>query len=78
MIGAGRDGDEGRSEEAESAISDESMDLGPLSPMKYEAKLRWRKRVGIDTKIQPDLHELNDAVDALGKQPVRARERRAG
>ena len=57
-----------RSEEAESAISDESMDLGPLSPMKYEAKLRWRKRVGIDTKIQPDLHELNDAVDALGKQ----------
>jgi len=68
MIGAGRDGDEGRSEEAESAISDESMDLGPLSPMKYEAKLRWRKRVGIDTKIQPDLHELNDAVDALGKQ----------
>jgi hypothetical protein len=55
-------------EDHESAISDESMDLGPISPMKYEAKVRWRKRVGLDPKIVPDLVELDSAVDALGAQ----------
>merc|ERR1719174_1372672 len=29
-------------DDAQSVISDESMDLGPLSPVKYEAKVKWR------------------------------------
>merc|ERR1712118_282245 len=59
---------DGEEEDQQSVISDESMDLGPLSPMKYEAKVRWRKRVGLDPKIVPDLFELNSAIDALGSQ----------
>jgi hypothetical protein len=55
-------------EDVASVISDESMDLGPLSPMKYEAKVKWRKRVGLDPKIVPDLFELTNAIDALGTQ----------
>jgi hypothetical protein len=55
-------------EDGQSIISDESMDLGPLSPMKYEAKVKWRKRVGLDPKIVPDLIELNNAIDSLGSQ----------
>jgi hypothetical protein len=55
-------------EDHESIISDESMDLGPLSPMKYEAKVKWRKRVGLDAKIVPDIVELNNAIDAMGSQ----------
>merc|ERR1719240_1325472 len=65
MIAAEKGGEE---EDARSVISDESMDLGPLSPMKYEAKVKWRKRVGLDPKIVPDLRELDSAVDALGAQ----------
>jgi hypothetical protein len=55
-------------EDAQSVISDESMDLGPLSPVKYEAKVKWRKKIGLDPKIVPDLFELNNAIDALGNQ----------
>merc|ERR1719486_1614019 len=67
MIVKGSGGPEDE-EDHESVISDESMDLGPLSPMKFEAKVRWRKRVGLDPKIVPDLVELNNAIDALGNQ----------
>lgn len=54
--------------EAASDVSDESLDLGPLSPTKVHAQKKWKKRMGLDEKVKPPLEDLESAVSSLGTQ----------
>lgn len=52
----------------DSNMSDKSMDLGPLSPHIIKKKVDYMKRMGDDNPMQVPLHDLRDAVGALGDQ----------
>jgi len=54
--------------DADSEVSGASLDMGPLSPTKVHAKQKWKKRMGLEEKIIPELFELENAVSSLGAQ----------
>merc|ERR1719201_1031161 len=54
--------------DADSEVSGASLDMGPLSPTKVHAKQKWKKRMGLEDKIIPELFELENAVTSLGNQ----------
>jgi hypothetical protein len=54
--------------EAASDVSDESLDLGPLSPTRIHAQKKWKKRMGLDETIRPPVEDLESAIQALGTQ----------
>merc|ERR1719313_1069121 len=54
--------------DADSEVSGASLDMGPLSPSKVHAKQKWKKRMGLEEKIIPELFELENAVSSLGAQ----------
>lgn len=54
--------------DADSEVSGASLDMGPLSPTKVHAKQKWKKRMGLEEKIIPELFELENAVQSLGSQ----------
>merc|ERR1719247_2804119 len=58
----------GAAGEAASDVSDESLDLGPLSPTKVHAQKKWKKRMGLSQEIKPPLEDLESAVSSLGTQ----------
>jgi hypothetical protein len=63
--------------DADSEVSGASLDMGPLSPTKVHAKQKWKKRMGLEDRIIPDLFELENAVASLSDQ-VLARVRDIG
>merc|ERR1719453_1747484 len=67
MENGGR-GVEVRQDEADSEVSGASLDMGPLSPTKVHAKQKWKKRMGLEEKIIPELFELESAISSLGNQ----------
>lgn len=64
----GRGEDFRKDPDADSEVSGASFDLGPLSPTKVHAKKKWKKRMGLEDKIIPELPELENAVSSLGAQ----------
>jgi hypothetical protein len=54
--------------DVESEVSGASLDMGPLSPSKVHAKQKWKKRMGLEDRIIPELFELENAVLSLGNQ----------
>merc|ERR1712100_68913 len=54
--------------DADSEVSGASLDMGPLSPTKVHAKKKWKKRMGLDENVIPELYELETAVQSLGSQ----------
>jgi len=54
--------------DADSEVSGASLDMGPLSPTKVHAKQKWKKRMGLEDRIIPELFELENAVTSLGNQ----------
>merc|ERR1719274_222924 len=54
--------------EAASDVSDESLDLGPLSPTRIHAQKKWKKRMGLDEPIRPPVEDLESAIQSLGTQ----------
>jgi hypothetical protein len=54
--------------DADSEVSGASLDMGPLSPTKVHAKQKWKKRMGLEDKIIPELFELENAVASLSNQ----------
>jgi len=68
MENNGRGLDFRKDPDAESEVSGQSLDMGPLSPTKVHAKQKWKKRMGLEEKIIPELFELENAVHSLGNQ----------
>jgi hypothetical protein len=68
MENGGRAVDVPKATDAESEVSGASLDMGPLSPTKVHAKQKWKKRMGLEEKVIPELFELESAVQSLGSQ----------
>jgi len=64
----GRGVDVRKDADADSEVSGASLDMGPLSPTKVHAKQKWKKRMGLEDRIIPELFELENAVHSLGNQ----------
>jgi len=61
-------GAEGNKDEAASEVTDEDLDLGPMSPTNVHAKKKWQRRMGLDEEIKPSVDDLESAIQSLGTQ----------
>merc|ERR1719265_2226493 len=52
----------------ESEHSDDSLDLGPMSPFLIRDRKKWKRRMGADENIVPNLDELDSAIESIGNQ----------